>query len=97
MAETTTIDGTATAPLPGQTGNPGGYRLRLQRKAKIRQSLIDDYCFDKPTHAVMLEIIVEALDAAKHARSHNDRVRSANTARRLLAQVPKRDALLGAL
>jgi hypothetical protein len=85
-----------TTPLPGQTGN-SGYRFRVLRKAKIRQSLIDDYCFDKPTHAVMLEIIVEALDAAKHARSHNDRVRSANTARRLLAQVPKRDALLGAL
>jgi hypothetical protein len=82
--------------LPGQKGN-SGYRLRLARKAKIRDSLITDYCFDAPTHKLLLDIIVQYLDDAGHARSHTDRIRAGNSARRLLAGVPKRDALLGAL
>jgi hypothetical protein len=82
---------------PGQSGNPSGYRLRVAQKEAIRASLLLDYDWSRPSHAMQLDGIVEAIHDSTHARKRTDRVRAANLYKRQLRDIPKRQALLDGL
>jgi hypothetical protein len=70
-----------------------GYRMRVEARAKIERALLNDFDFSSPAATVLLGIIVQNLFDAQRARSKVDRTRAANTARRLLAGIPRKDSL----
>jgi hypothetical protein len=90
MSPSTLVHDTATGRF--KTGS-NGYKQRLAARDRIRAGLEADYDFTSPTAVLLLPIIVQNLFDAERARRKNDRVRSANAARRLLAQLSKKEPL----
>jgi hypothetical protein len=62
--------------------------MRQRAKEAIKTELIAAYDF--AALSVFLPVIVEHLYDASHARSKVDRTRAANTANRLLAEIPRK-------
>jgi hypothetical protein len=77
-------------PVTGRflSGNPSAHRMRQRAKEAIKADLIAAYDF--AALSVFLPVIVEHLYDASHARSKVDRTRAANTANRLLAEIPRK-------
>jgi hypothetical protein len=77
-------------PVTGRflAGNPSAHRMRQRAKEAIKTELIAAYDF--AALSVFLPVIVEHLYDASHARSKVDRTRAANTANRLLAEIPRK-------
>ena len=90
------MDGSATGTVTGHDEHNGRfinghsqYRARKDRLAeRLRQLTLD---FDpSPSQQMLLPIIASALDDAERARSAVVRTRAANTARRLLKDIPRK-------
>jgi hypothetical protein len=73
------------------------YQRRKAEMAAIRQSIESTFDFSSPLAATYLTTIVLNVYDSSHARKKTDRTRAANVARRLLRDIPKRQALLDGL
>jgi hypothetical protein len=71
-------------PFPkGQSGNPGGSRLIIERRAKMEAEIAHELGDDlSATDRILLSRAVELL--TRRTRSHTDSVRGLNTAHRIL-------------